>query len=83
LRALGETMTSTPWAEGIKVIMLRTIGAQPDLWEAILPAELQMLPEELARADALLDDPAFLHRLCRFLIHGWVGHPRRWRRICG
>src|SRR5436190_9852329 len=52
-------MTSTPWAEGIKVIVLRTIGAQPGLWEAILPAELQMLPEELARVDALLDDPAF------------------------
>jgi IS5 family transposase len=29
------------------------------LWEAILPPELLVLPAELARVDALLDDPAF------------------------
>jgi IS5 family transposase len=29
------------------------------LWESILPKELQRLPEELARVDALLDDEAF------------------------
>ena len=29
------------------------------LWEAVLPPELLRLPEELARVDALLDDPAF------------------------
>jgi transposase, IS5 family len=39
--------------------VFRTIGDQPGLWEAILPAELQVLPCELARVDALLDDPAF------------------------
>lgn len=40
--------------------MFRTIGDQPGLWESILPPELQVLPVELARVDALLDDPAFL-----------------------
>jgi IS5 family transposase len=29
------------------------------LWDAILPAELLVLPVELARVDALLEDPAF------------------------
>src|SRR5258708_39378670 len=29
------------------------------LWEAVLPPELLKLPDELARVDALLDDPAF------------------------
>lgn len=39
--------------------MFRTVGDQPSLWESVLPEELQRLPEELARVDALLDDPAF------------------------
>ena len=39
--------------------MFRTVGDQPSLWEAVLPAELLRLPEELARVDALLDDPVF------------------------
>jgi len=29
------------------------------LWDAILPSELLVLPDELARVDALLDDPTF------------------------
>src|SRR5512134_3727355 len=37
--------------------MLRTVADQPTLWEAILPEELRRLPEQLARVDALLDDP--------------------------
>src|SRR5829696_5734743 len=40
--------------------MLGTVGDQPTLWEAILPAELRRLPEELARVDVLVDDPVFL-----------------------
>lgn len=40
--------------------MLRTVNDQLSLWDAILPAELLVLPDELARVDALLDDPAFL-----------------------
>ena len=39
--------------------MFRTIGDQPSLWESVLPPEVLRLPEELARVDALLDDPAF------------------------
>ncbi len=39
--------------------MLRTVNVQPTLWDAILPAELLMLPAELARVDALLDDVVF------------------------
>ncbi len=39
--------------------MLRTVNDQPTLWDSILPAELLGLPAELARVDALLDDPAF------------------------
>jgi transposase, IS5 family len=39
--------------------VLRTVNDQLSLWDAILPAELLVLPEELARMDALLDDPVF------------------------
>ena len=39
--------------------MFRTVGDRPSLWESLLPAEVLRLPEELARVDALLDDPAF------------------------
>ena len=46
-------------AEGIEAIVFRTVGDQCSLWESILPEELQRLPEELARVDALLDDEAF------------------------
>ena len=39
--------------------MFRTVGDQPSLFESVLPEELLRLPEELARVDALLDDPVF------------------------
>jgi len=39
--------------------VFRTVGDQVSLWEAVLPAELLKLPDELARIDALLDDPVF------------------------
>jgi transposase, IS5 family len=39
--------------------VLRTVSDRPTLWDAILPCELLVLPTELARVDALLDDPAF------------------------
>ena len=39
--------------------MFRTVNDQPSLWDAILPSELLVLPEELARVDGLFDDPAF------------------------
>lgn len=38
--------------KGFKPIVFRTVGDQPSLWESILP-------EELARVDALLDGPRF------------------------
>src|SRR3954462_3635245 len=46
-------------AEGIEAIVFRTVGDQCSLWEAVLPAALLKLPDELARVDALLDDPVF------------------------
>src|SRR5215468_2118094 len=39
--------------------MFRTLGDHRSSWESLLPPELLRLPEELARVDALLDDPAF------------------------
>ena len=39
--------------------MLRTRAEQVSLWEAVLPEQVRRLPEELARVDRLLDDPAF------------------------
>jgi transposase, IS5 family len=45
--------------EGIEAIVSRTIGDQPLSWESRLPPEVLRLPEDLARVDALLDDPAF------------------------
>ena len=52
-------MTSNPWREGFEVIVFRTVNDQPTLWDSILPAELLVLPAELARVDALLDDSVF------------------------
>src|ERR1700758_3900631 len=46
-------------AEGIEAIGFRTVGDQCSLWESVLPEEVRRLPDELARVDALLDDPAF------------------------
>lgn len=45
--------------EGIEAIVFRTLNEQPTLWDAILPSELLVLPTELARVDALLDDAVF------------------------
>src|SRR5664280_3608416 len=39
--------------------VLRTRAEQVSLWEAVLPAEVLRLPAELARVEALLDDPVF------------------------
>jgi hypothetical protein len=39
--------------------VLRTVNDQPVLWDSILPPELLVLPVELGRVDALLDDPVF------------------------
>jgi transposase, IS5 family len=52
-------MTSNPWVEGIEAIVLRTVNDQLSLWDVFLPPELLVLPNELARVGALLDDPVF------------------------
>jgi IS5 family transposase len=39
--------------------VFRTVNDQPTLWDSILPPELLVLPVELGRVDALLDDPVF------------------------
>src|SRR5271156_4100900 len=39
--------------------MLRTVNAQPTLWEALLPEMCLGMPAELEAVDRLLDDPAF------------------------
>src|SRR5271156_1436269 len=52
-------MASNPWREGFEVIMFRTVNDQPTLWDSILPPELLVLPVELERVGALLDDPVF------------------------
>ena len=54
--------------------MFRTIGDRPSPWEGLLPAELLRLPEELARVDALLDDPAFFAPFAPYF-HPVLGRP--------
>ncbi len=67
-------MASTPWVEGIEAIVLRTVNDQPTLWDTILPVELLVLPVELGRVDALLDDPVFF---APFAVHfdARIGRP--------
>jgi transposase, IS5 family len=54
--------------------MFRTVGDRPALWESLLPAEVLRLPQELARVDALLDDPAFFAPLAPYF-HPVLGRP--------
>src|SRR5215470_1110812 len=54
--------------------MFRTIGDGPSAWESLLPAEVLRLPEDLARVDALLDDPAFFAPFARYF-HPVLGRP--------
>ena len=60
--------------EGIEAIVFRTIGDQPSQWESLLPPELLRLPAELARVDALLDDPAFFAPFTPYF-HPVLGRP--------
>ena len=46
----------------------------PSLWESRLPPEVLRLPEELARVDALLDDPAFFAPFAPYF-HPVLGRP--------
>ena len=54
--------------------MFRTIGDGPSSWESLLPPEVLRLPEELARVDALLDDPAFFAPFAPYF-HPVIGRP--------
>ena len=73
-------MASTPCAEGIEAIMFRTIGDGPCEWESRLPPEVLRLPEDLARVDALLDDPVFFAPFARYFhpVLGRPGTPVEW-----
>jgi hypothetical protein len=76
-------MASNPWREGFEAIMFRTLNDQPTLWDSIMPPELLVLPVELGRVDALLDDPVFLGRSPRTSMPGSGGRRSRWKPICG
>lgn len=54
--------------------MLRTVNAQPTLWEAILPEMCLGMPAELESVDRLLDDPAFFEPF-RTHFHAALGRP--------
>ena len=54
--------------------MLRTVGDQPTLWEALLPVEALTMPAELERVDRLLDGPRFFEPYRRFF-HATFGRP--------
>jgi hypothetical protein len=75
-------MASILGLEVIEATVFRTIGGRPS-WESLLPAELLRLPEELARVDALLDDPAFFAPVVPIFTRCWGGHLRRPGAACG
>ncbi len=54
--------------------MLKTVNAQPTLWEAILPEVCLGLPVELEAVDRLLDDPVFFEPF-RAHFHATLGRP--------
>jgi hypothetical protein len=53
--------------------VFRTISGPVSPWESSLPPELLRLPEELARVDVLLDDPAFFAPFAPYFHPGPVG----------
>jgi transposase, IS5 family len=54
--------------------MLRERAVGESLWEAVLPAELRALPEELGKVDGILDDDRFLAPFRSRLTAG-IGRP--------
>jgi transposase, IS5 family len=54
--------------------MFRAYGPGPGLWESVLPKEALVMPEELVRVDAVLDDPVLFEPLQPFF------HPRLGRK---
>jgi transposase, IS5 family len=67
-------MASTSRLEVIEATVFRTISGRPSLWESLLPPELLRVPQELARVDALLDDPAFFAPFAPYF-HPVLGRP--------
>jgi transposase, IS5 family len=58
----------------IEATVFRTISGRLSPWESLLPPELLRVPEELARVDALLDDPAFFAPFAPYF-HPVLGRP--------
>jgi IS5 family transposase len=54
--------------------VLRTLNAQPTLWDALLPEMCLRLPVELEAVDRLLDDPVFFEPF-RAHFHATLGRP--------
>jgi transposase, IS5 family len=54
--------------------VLRTLNAQPTLWETILPEMCLGMPAELEAVDRLLDDPAFFEPFVAHF-HAALGRP--------
>jgi transposase, IS5 family len=54
--------------------VLRTVNAQPTLWETILPAAVLGMPAELEAVDRLLGDARFFEPYREFF-HAWLGRP--------
>src|SRR5215218_7493595 len=67
-------MVPIPAELGKRGEMLRTRAPEVSRWEALLPEEVRRLPEQLARVDALLDDPALLAPFAG-LFHPRLGRP--------
>jgi IS5 family transposase len=67
-------MASTSRLEVIEATVFRTISGPVPAWESLLPAELLRIPEELARVDVLLDDPAFFVPFAPYF-HPVLGRP--------
>jgi hypothetical protein len=57
--------------------MLLTRACEVGLREAVLPAEMQRIAEELTRVDALLDDPVFVSPFVPFFNRRLGRHPAR------
>jgi IS5 family transposase len=54
--------------------MFRTISDRPSAWESLLSPEVLRLPDDLARVDAMLDDPVFFAPFARHC-HPVLGRP--------
>jgi hypothetical protein len=70
-------MVLAPALEGVRTIRFAHGADQPTFWERFSPKELRRLSMELARVNALLDDPVFFGPFERFFDpRGLVGRRR-------